>query len=459
MVLTPKGTSLFLLTYEDVELYNSQGQLLRKLFSPPDGFNLTTARRFEHYSWGGVAAVNNQLIVGDSRLLFWNNYFDLKNGQAPDGIVGGSFAIPQRPYHMMATDDFNRLWVIRGYFIRGWPNQVSIEVYQTPLTTNSTPIKVISGSIPVINSNEVVTIIDALGIAPTEDGRFLWIAEPGNHRVVRIRNPLSNNPQVDVILGQTRIANNQEADDGFNPNFDPNNPKFPNMCNRGVGKPPAYYTGYTAELNMLCFPAGIALDKEGNLFVSDHSIEATGNWRMLMFKKELFPANNTNVILAPSASKSFPVKDCSQSNTSSHMTFKPTFDSKNRMVVGINPYSCSYIYSGNDQERFINYYNNPTQINPNNPSDPNFAQADGKFNDFYNWPTSMTFDKYDNLFVFDDNRGHVLIYWNPFNNPQTILTQGQVNFEKRGQAGTLRWIEGVKLQVFKKEKLVLFLTN
>ena len=176
------------------------------------------------------------------------------------------------------------------------------------------------------------------GITPTRDGEFLWISDTDNHRVVRIRNPLTE-PIVDVILGQ-------ETSDG-------------DKCNRHERIDPWDYnhaalTNPTA--NMLCFPGDLSVDRMGNLWLSDHSLELSGNHRLLMFSGSLFPDNNRAVIFAPSATKIF----VTHGNTDSKLTvssyeeaeimdspyfgqyraatFEPAFDSQNRMVVGFNMY-------------------------------------------------------------------------------------------------------------------------
>jgi subtilase family serine protease len=87
------------------------------------------------------------------------------------------------------------------------------------------------------------------------------------------------------------------------------------------------------------------------------------------------------------------------------MTFEPAFDSANRMVVGINPYS---------GHRFVDYYDDPTARNAADPRDPEFARPNGQLRDFYGWPVAATFDAVDNLYVLDANRGKVLIYFQAF---------------------------------------------
>lgn len=360
----------------------------KKLFASGGKYNATTSRRLEHPAWVGVTISGNQLIVADGRILFWNDSNSLTNGKAPDGYIGANSFTEIPGFEYVKADRQNHLFV---------PNKTEIKIYQTPLNIGASPIKTISSTVNVLGGG-TINMIGVISATPTPDGSFLWVSEPGNHRVFRIKDPLTN-PVVDVILGQTQLADNTRVDNGFNPNFDPNSTDFPNKCNRGEIMPPNTNpnrpASADASLNMLCFPGAISLDKRGNLYVSDHVIEAAGNWRTLMFSADLFPTSSSAVIFAPNASKEFPRN--TSTNPTSHMNFEAAFDSTNRMVIGNNP------YSGN---RFVEFYHDPTRINSSNP--------DGKLNDFYGWPVAMTFDDTDNLYVYDANRGQVRIYKTPF---------------------------------------------
>ncbi|MFA5827970.1 MAG: fibronectin type III domain-containing protein [Candidatus Shapirobacteria bacterium] len=345
----------------------------KRLFSPPYGYNFTSARRFEHPGFVGVAIAGNQLIAGNNRVLFWNDKDSLVNGQTPDGYVGVSnfSELPNPGYEQIKVDSDNRVWIMRS-------NQVVL--YQAPLSIGASAVKIISSPIQVLGGGQV-NFDDAHGLAITEHSEFLWVSDTINHRVFRIRTPLTD-PVVDVVLGQNDINGNE--------------------CNRGVVPQPNSGTALTADLNMLCYPGALAIDKKGNLYVSDHYLESAGNWRLLMFSSALFPSDNAEVMYATFATKSFPRK--SSSNSYPHMTFEPTFNSLNQMVVGQNP------YGGN---RFVEYYNDPALVNQNNPSDPEFAKPDGYLSDFYNWPVGAVFDSNDDLYVFDANRGQIRIYKNP----------------------------------------------
>lgn len=229
------------------------------------------------------------------------------------------------------------------------------------------------------------------GITPDGGGEFLWLSDTDKHRVVRIRNPLTE-PVVDVILGQT-------TPDG-------------DRCNRREridpwDRNPDVFANPTA--NMLCFPGDLSIDRMGNLWVSDHSLEVAGNHRLLMFSGSLFPEHDQKVLLAPFADKVFGAHGDAESRLAvdsyepaeiidnAHWgpyraaTFEPAFDSQNRMVVGFN------MYVGG---RFVGVYDDPL-----GPS----TEPAAYLNDLASMPVSATFDEHDNLYVGDHNRGRVLV--------------------------------------------------
>lgn len=87
-------------------------------------------------------------------------------------------------------------------------------------------------------------------------------------------------------------------------------------------------------------------------------------------------------------------------------TWEPAFDSANRMVVGYNSYVAG---------RFIGVYDDPIGEE---------TLPDSYLYDFSSMPYTATFDDEDNLYVGEINRGRVLVYHNPFDNPprQEIAT-------------------------------------
>lgn len=367
-------------------------------FSPPGGYNLDVANRLSAPSWVGVAVAANQLFVSDGRILFWNNAPNFTNGQAPDGYIspGSATQFTGQPYTQIKSDANNRVWAARG----SQGNPIEVDVWQAPVSTGQAPIKTLSNTFQVAGGG-TITLNEVTGLAPTADGEFLWLSDSYTNRVVRVRNPLTN-PVVDVVLGQTSITGTQ--------------------CNKGQMPGAGAGTGQVADITMLCRPGALGIDKLGNLYVSDTSLETEGNFRMLMFASSLFPAAPASVFFDPAATKEFPRAGYGvTTNNVPHGYFEPAFDSQNHMVVGGNPYL---------NPRFPDYYLNPTKVNASNPSDPNYAIPDGKLTDFYGWPVASTFDSHDNLYVYDANRGQVRIYLQPFGSapkPGDLNNDGIVN--------------------------------
>ncbi len=350
----------------------------KSLYSPPTGYNLTSAKRLENSAWTGLAVLGNQLVVSDGRLLFWNDLQSISNGKAPDGYVGSSsiLTIPEPRYAQIKADAMNRLWA---------SNVERIDVFQGPLINGEQRVASISGAIRVLGGGSI-TLSDIHGVAPAKDGSAVWVSMSYHqHKVVRISNPLTN-PVIDVVLGQANASGS--------------------YCNRDAGDPrnenPWAGQSNNDRLNTLCWPGAIGLDTFGNLYVSDHLIEVAGNHRMLVFKASQFQKNQKTVaaIFGPNAKKVFPRGE----GRYAHAHFGMAFNSKNQMVVGQNP------YTGN---RVLEYYKDPLKLNPANPLDPEFARPDGTFADFFGWPVALDFDAQDNLYAYDANRSKVLIYKQP----------------------------------------------
>lgn len=254
------------------------------------------------------------------------------------------------------VDEANHLWV------QVLNSSGRIRVYELPLSQGEEPFKTIYYPLPVVGGGEIGGASPVFGIAPSADGKFLWVSQRGSNRAFRIRDPLTDNPVVDVLLGQTSAAETQ--------------------CNQGGA----------ATLSTLCKPGALSLDRFGNLFVSDHALENTGNRRLLTFSADLFPTRaplNTSLITASFATSVY-----------AGATFEPAFESQNHMVVGFNPY------------HYKNYSNRFPAVYVNGISE-GLASFDAQLADFYSMPLSATFDSDDNLYVVDHNRGKLLIYKQP----------------------------------------------
>lgn len=337
-------------------------------------------------SVSGLAVVDNQLIVADhGRLLFWNDPALLFNGKPADGFAGGAASFGEIGKYgcciTLKADRSHHLWVSMSY---DGSIQSRIEVFQLPLTTGVSPIAWITYPLLVVGGGTLTSegrISAFTGLAPSDDGKFLWLSHSETNRVFRVRDPLTN-PVVDVVLGQPDLTSTQ--------------------CNRGATP----RTGVTPD--SLCLPGSLSLDRLGNLYVSDHSLEIQGNMRLLEFSKELFPADTDRVIFAPAASKIFP----------DIATWEPAFDAQNRMVVGYNAY---WTPNPGERGRFPGVYNNPLS-----PS----TTPDAFLNDYHSMAFAATFDDRGNLYVGDLDRSRVLIYKDPFGAPTSPPPLG-----KAGGAG------------------------
>src|SRR3990170_2981548 len=308
---------------------------------------------------------DGQLIVSDwGRILFWNNYdpATIATGQAADGVTGNDGAVKDfdSPAYgsqiTMRGDKAHHIYVSVAAPV-ATPH---ISVYDLPLTTGKSPSVKLYPPFNALGGGQL-EFPDGFGFAfdglcPTPDGKFLWVAHPDSSRVFRIRDPLTN-PLVDVVLGQFDLSSV--------------------LPNRGsAGAPTA---------NMLKWAGSVAVDRQGNVWVSDHSSESRGNNRLLMFRASRFPTDNTAVIFAPDADKIFPDTAC----------YQVDFDSKNRMVAGYNGYS---------GRRFPGVYNDPL-----GPS----VVPDAFLKDYCSSQNGLFFDDQDNLTVVDGMRSRVFIYRQP----------------------------------------------
>ena len=369
------------------------GEVVKRLFYPPPGFNFKD--RLGLHSARGIAVWKDQLVVSDlQRLMFWNGLETLNVGQAADGIVGDEFDVREWFYccGRIKVDSAGRLWVL------AFEGRHFIDVYQLPLTEYSVPIHTMwkeDAVFPVLGTTEEITVGPGIhGIAPVNSGEFLWLSDTDNHRVIRIRDPL-NDPVVDIILGQEDALGTD--------------------CNQGRSS--------GAALDELCYPGALSIDRMGNLYVSDHALEVNGNLRLLMFSSESMPVTNSETIFGPPATKVFrrsavgitnlwadPWEPASvirqhERHWWAAATWEPAFDSTNRMVVGYNAYV---------GPRFVGVYDDPLGSR---------ELPTSFLYDFGSMHYTATFDDNDNLYVGDINRGRVLVYFNPFNNPPAPPTE------------------------------------
>lgn len=312
------------------------------------------------FSARGVAVARRQLIVADGgRLLFWNNPEAVHNGQPADGFVGSPDPRVQAfppAFGRIREDKRGRLWVIRG------PN---LFVYSLPLTTGQQPKAALFSPLKTLGGDPI-TFDRIDGVAPDKRSAFLWLSDTDHSRVFRVRDPLGH-PVVDTVLGQRDAGGT--------------------ACNQGGGP----------SRDSLCLPGAVALDRKGNLWVSDNSLEDQGNNRLLEYDARLFRGKPREPRFGLSASRvfgtggSFNGPSCQDPLCG---PFEPAFSRRGHMVVGL----------GIPGSRFPLVYDHPLR----NPL------PTGTLKDFHSMAYAATFDKHDNLYVADLNRDRVFIYRKPF---------------------------------------------
>ncbi len=351
----------------------------------------------------GLAVAGSQLILAENaRLMFWNGTSTLTNGQPADGCLGaidapGCLLEGQHRYGRMSADQASHLWVLNN------ANDGQIQVYALPLTGNSTPFTTLNSPLPVLGGGSISwdDFLIIGGVSTNGPGTKLWVADPVRNRVFRISNPLTN-PIVDIVLGQTSL-------DGT-------------LCNQGHGD-----EGHRLpSQNSLCKPGNVTLDPAGNVYVSDDSVEASGNFRLLEFDASLFPDNPSSALFGIPATRvfgtngSFTDPGCELFSIYNFLLacapLEPAFTSDGQMVVGLNGYLGS---------RFPLVYKTPLTSD----------QPDTYLNDFSSYGGySAVFDANDDLYITDLDRARVLVYRQPLPplGPEVTLSPTSLDFGPQG---------------------------
>ncbi len=275
--------------------------------------------------------VSSQLFSAEhGRLIFWNNPnpATMQNYQAANGYLNwrvnnnsqnaidpaGGFSSFNYECCTAVAASGGYLWV--GLYTGGDDRQ-RVLVYALPVKSGDFPVREITFPIGLVSGSGNIDnpsfYGELWGLAPTSDSQFLWISQVDGSRVFRVRNPLTA-PLVDVVLGQTSSTGTQ--------------------CNRGLKN--AQDPGVTG--NMLCDPGSLALDRFGDLYVSDDALEIVGNMRLLEFDAANFPSDNSQVIYASDSDPRTFASKVFWTATTSPAGFRPAFDSQNEMVLGYDPY-------------------------------------------------------------------------------------------------------------------------
>jgi sugar lactone lactonase YvrE len=332
---------------------------------------------------GGMEVTGDQLIVADrTRLLFWNHPEQLTtNYPHADGVIGQpDFSTRQNAgstFGRMRADTQGILWVLRGNADLG----TKILGYPLPLVSQEEPAFEIASPLPLQGGGSFSWsgYLHLGGIAYQPECDCLWVSDRAYSRVFRIRDIRSSRPVVDIVLGQKSAAGTS--------------------CNQSRDLPDAYGRPQFPSADSLCYPGGLAFDRQGNLFVADHNLELAGNWRLLEYDAASLPPAPQKAVFGIAASRvygrngSFTEANCLERDPMCG-PWEPAFLPNNDMVIGFNGYLGS---------PFPQVYRDPL----------NTALPYAALGDFYSHAYSIRVDSRGDLYVLDLTRSRVLIYRQP----------------------------------------------
>ncbi len=353
---------------------------IAEFFSPPGNHNYLSNRGFD--SPRDVVTTDSQIIISDAgRIMYWNTpngITDLINGKVADGVAGvADFSKFSKPdFGRMDTDTKGNLWILKDRIIQR---------YTLPLTNGQLPAQeilsskfVLLGQANSLNKQIVLTDIHA-----DREGKYLWIAMPNNDRVVRVLVPsnYAGPYTIDVIIGGSSIP---DETIGWQLPCD-QHPDYPNT---------------------LCYPGTVTEDRNHHVYISDYYLEQAGSGRFFRFDRSKFSIDTASLL-------TYNTTAAAQQFTGVE-GWKPAFDSQNHMVLG---------FSGYSGKTFPQMY---TDILSKKSST---LIPDDTLKDFYSQAFSPVFDKNDNLFLTDLNRGRVLLYKQPFPSSTPTPTPGPITIK------------------------------
>ncbi|MBU0756809.1 MAG: hypothetical protein KKF44_01980 [Nanoarchaeota archaeon] len=274
-----------LLHKEYTEVIESGTNKKIRLLKPLGGFfgneiNMVTRRAVD--SSLGLSVFCGQLIVSDGtnkRLMAWNNYGRKKDGSAADAIINDEIL---GLINQQAISIKNRLLFVAG--------NDRIIVYTLPIKHDNQKYYKIIDKLYWNDDKTEVGIFQPQGIVFDDKTDALWISEPQNNRVLRVQNPLSEKPFVDIVLGQK--TKKGKWCNGI-PEFDL----------RGPSDSGSKYSGFLSipKENTLCNPWFLNIDRAGRLFVVDGFYDVGfGNKRVIAYKLDQFKdVGEDEILFAP----------------------------------------------------------------------------------------------------------------------------------------------------------------
>lgn len=369
------------------------------------------------HSIGGKSSLSEHLVVvdsGNNRVLIYNAPFSTNESASVvlgqpnftqgspnqgNGIAVGSNTLAPSG---AALDAAGNLWVADGGNCR-------VVEFRAPFMTNMDASLVIGLSTLTaqppsgcqLSETPTATGMDTPVAVTFDENGDLWVADWDADRVTEYKPPLTNGMAAALAIGQPDLENSSE-------------------CNGGPISSPNFTLPPTATT--LCYPAGMAFDSAGDLWIAD-----TDNGRVLEYRPPFSTGMAASLELGVSEGSAFTSFGCERPVTASSLC-EPTdvaFDSSGNLwiadwgdhrVVEFKP----PFTTGMDASRVIGEPNLSTTIPETEMPVPT---ASNLFN-----PGSLAFDHLGDLIVGDATYNRVLMYVPPFSNGMAAtVVLGQPN--------------------------------
>jgi sugar lactone lactonase YvrE len=315
---------------------DSVGRVISDSQTLASGWNSLSGRTVQdHY---GMAFAGSQLFVRDNnRVLVWNNVASAPTFAEADLVIGQDSISKNDPGGTFLGQQPARMHAAGGYLFAATDNRIFI--FATPVTTggrNVAPLKIIesntSGLTWADDGQPVPFDCTGLVYDPAQD--VLWISDYQRNRILRVANPLSAAPQVNLVIGQTSKSGGED--------------------NHGLGL-------YTTDARGIAAPWMLVLDNFGNLYAVDSGFEGrvdnAGNRRVLRFDAAAILPVPGNIFPNPAASGVF-CKATFTTNRDQYESNRPetpthiAFNSLNQMILLTDGY-------GNLQRQRVWFYPTP----------------------------------------------------------------------------------------------------
>lgn len=294
----------------------SDGEMLAR------GWNTFSGRSMQDQY--GMAYTGSQLYLGDHhRLLVWNDATNAATFSAADYSIGQETLDKNEAGGTFEGRTVGNMHAAGGRLFVAANSKIFI--FATPIAAggrNTAPLKTISSDTTDLTwaDDNIAVPFDCNGLVYDPTNNALWISDYPRNRILRVANPLSATPKVDLVIGQTT--------------------KNGSAQNHGLGL-------YTTDARGIAAPWTLALDNFGNLYAVDSGFEGrddnAGNLRVLRFDAATIVPVVSNIFPNPAASGVF----CKPTLTMDRSGFDPnrpnvpthiSFNSQNQMVLLCDSY-------------------------------------------------------------------------------------------------------------------------